>query len=716
MTEGTNRKRILYPLGVTPEPDGVNILVQARGEEAFLLLYEPGAAEPCEKIAFPREDRMGDVWSMFLQREDFSRLEYQIEVDGRMIADPCARKITGRETWGDENRAGLPVRGCMPEEEFDWEGDKRPMIPYSDTILYRLHVRGFTMHPSSGAAHPGTFLGVAEKIPYLKELGVTSVELMPVAEFDEVMTEPVMPGYSGRTVDAAAFREEKFPKTVSFAQAGKAGAAPESEGTDRGMGTAKEAPEADGAVLEKPDGKKRTEAARSEVPTGRINYWGYGPSYLYAVKAAYGSGKEMSPEAEFKTLVKSLHREGMECIIELYLTGKEGPDEVVQALRYWAAEYHVDGFRLSGFPPVALTGESPFLSDIKLFADNWNEVFSRKPAVGYAAPKSGKAPVTEKHLAEYHSGFQDDMRRVLKGDEGMVQSLAWHLRRNPEDFAVINYMANTNGFTMADMVSYDRKHNEKNGEENRDGMDFNCSWNCGEEGPTKKKRIKKLRWQQLKNAYLLLFLSQGTPLLLAGDEFGNSQEGNNNAYCQDNEISWLDWGLLEANRRQMEFVKRLIAFRKAHPVFHMDREPRLMDYRSCGRPDMSYHGEYAWKPEYESFRRQLGVLYWGPYQMREDGSEDNTFYVAFNMHWEPHMFGLPRLPKGEAWYLVCDTSKDSEEGEALLAAEEPLKNQLLGAAPPRSILILQAGKAGEKEKKKKKRKEQSCDAGKSGNP
>ena len=436
----------------------------------------------------------------------------------------------------------------------------------------------------------------------------------------------------------------------------------------------------------------------------RLNYWGYGPSYLYAVKAAYGSGNGISPEAELKTLVKKLHQEGMECIVELYLTGKEAPDQVLEVLRYWVLEYHVDGFHLSGFPPLLLAGESPFLSEIKLFADNWNELLSRRPAVGYLAPKTGKASVREKHLAEYGPSFQENMRRVLKGDEGMVQALAWHIRRNPADHAVINYMANTNGFTMADMVSYDRKHNENNGEENRDGSDYNYSWNCGEEGATKKKKIKKLRWQQLKNAYLLLFLSQGTPLLLAGDEFGNSQEGNNNAYCQDNEISWLDWRLAETNRQQLEFVRGLIAFRKAHPVFHMDREPRIMDYRSCGRPDLSYHGENAWKPEYEAFRRQLGVLYWGPYQLKEDQTEDDTFYVIFNMHWEPHMFGLPRLPQGQEWRIVCDSAKETADGAFSKENELPLKNQLHTAAAPRSILILRAEKK-EPNKKEPKKKE-----------
>ena len=198
-------------------------------------------------------------------------------------------------------------------------------------------------------------------------------------------------------------------------------------------------------------------------------------------------------------------------------------------------------------------------------------------------------------------------------------------RRNPAEYAVVNYMANTNGFTLMDAVSYDRKHNEKNGEENRDGSDYNYSWNCGAEGPTRKKKIVELRKQLIKNAYLLLFLSQGVPLLMAGDEFGNSQDGNNNAYCQDNAVSWLNWKLLETHKDQVEFVKRLIAFRKSHKMFHMDREPRIMDYKSCGRPDVTYHGENAWKPEFENFRRQFGILPGALTQRNRTGRMTRTF-------------------------------------------------------------------------------------------
>ena len=626
MAEYRNRNRILYPLGVTQEENGVHILVQGRAGEVRLLLYRPGEKKPYEEISFDPKYRMGDVWELALDRTDFASFEYNFMIDGKIVTDPNARVITGREKWADRKRAGKPVRGRILSEEFDWEDDVNPETPYAETILYKLHVRGFTAHASSGVSARGTYAGIVEKIPYLKDLGITAVELMPVTEFDEIMM----------SSSGSGFHNAK------------------------------------------------------QEPTGYVNYWGYGPSYLYAVKTAYASRETMSAEGEFKTLVKELHKAGIECIPEMYFTGKELPGEILSVLRYWVEEYHVDGFHLTGFPDLSLAAEDPFLKRTKLFAENWNDVMNRRPKQGYVTPGDGAVSVEEKNLAEYNMQFMEDMRRFLKGDEGMLSAFELRNRRNPMEYAVINYMANTNGFTLMDTVSYDRKHNEKNGEENRDGSDYNYSWNCGAEGPTRKKKIVELRKQLLKNAYLLLFLSQGVPLLMAGDEFGNSQDGNNNAYCQDNAVSWLNWKLLESHKDQVDFVKRLIAFRKAHKMFHMDREPRIMDYKSCGRPDVSYHGENAWKPEFENFRRQFGILYWGAYANRPDGSDDANFYVAYNMHWEPHMFGLPHLPKGAKWRVICNTGAPDAADLLTDGTGKVPKNQMMLAVPPRGIVILES--------------------------
>lgn len=698
MAKFENRNEILYPLGVTQANDETVILVEAEAEEVKLLLFRAGEDEPSGIRSFRKEERVGNVWSMTIKDCDFGQTEYQIEADGNVFVEPCARKITGREQWADAFRRESAVRASMASQLFDWENDSRPELPYSDMILYRLHARGFTRHASSGVKHMGTFAGITEKIPYLKNLGVTSIELLPVTEFNEIM-EPDRRAAVGAVPERGCRRE--IPTTACVKS--------EAEPTGR-----KEMPEpADGKSaseatykkdIPKPaDGKRVSEAAcRKDIPEPangkgisghisdnsiRVNYWGYAPSFLFALKASYGAQVEMTPEEEFKTLVKCLHREAMECLVEIYFTGKEPPGLVLTVLRYWVQEYHVDGFHISGHAPLAMIAADPFLKGVKLLADGWEGVMADRPGRGYLAPGEGTVTVREKHLAECGSRFKEDMRRFLKGDEGMVTALAFHSRRNPPDFGVINYMADTNGFTMMDMVSYDRKHNEKNGENNRDGSDYNASWNCGAEGPTRKKKVLRLRRRQLRNAFLLLFLSQGAPMILAGDEFGNSQSGNNNAYCQDNEISWLDWKLLETNADLYQFVRHLIAFRRRHRIFHMEYEPRIMDYRACGRPDISYHGENAWRPVYEGYCRQLGILYWGPYARKDDGSEDDTFYVVYNMHWEPHVFGLPRLPKGELWHTVFDTSKEGADGYYREGEEPVLKNQVHAVIPPRSIKV-----------------------------
>ncbi len=423
----------------------------------------------------------------------------------------------------------------------------------------------------------------------------------------------------------------------------------------------------------KPFGKKKA--------TGSLNYWGYGGGYYFAPKASYSSGRKKNPIQELKTLVRELHKNRLELVVELYFKGTESPSFVLDVVRFWVREYHVDGIHLIGNVPLQSIGEDPYLSRTKLFATSWDGV------------DKGKV----RHLAEYHDGFMLDMRRFLKGDEDQINRFAINCRKNPERNGIINYMANTNGFTMMDMVSYDVKRNEANGEHNRDGSDYNFSWNCGVEGPTKKKKILELRKKQIRNGMLLLFLSQGTPLLLAGDEFGNSQSGNNNAYCQDNEVSWLNWNLLKTNGDLFQFVKSCIEFRKAHPIFHMKKEAVGMDYLGCGNPDMSYHGVKAWRPEFESFRRQIGVLYCGEYGKKSDGTCDEYFFVMYNMHWDLHEFGLPKLPRKRRWHLVVDTGRE-EKMEFAQAGQEPLlKEQMTYSVEGRSIVVLMGKTYKEKE-------------------
>ena len=606
-------------MGLTRTDGGIHVSAVAAAKACSLLLFvkedkngKEARFREVRNIPFPEEGKTGHVWSMTLNGA-FDDLYYAFEADGKRFSDPYGRSFAGRERWGRLSHAKRLLLSPVAEPEFDWQGDRPLHIPYEDCIVYRAHVRGLTKHASSGTEHRGTFRGVVDKIPYFKELGITTLELLPPVEFQEVM----------------------MPENV--------------EGNPYG----------------------------TSEPTGRLNYWGYAKAGMFAPKASYAD-PGTNPVTEFKYMVRELHKAGLEVVPELYFSGREVPEFVLETVRFWVREYHVDGIHLTGYAPTVLLATDPYLAGTKLWALSWE---AEKPAAG-----------EKKHLGEYNDGFLIDMRRALKGDEEQMSSLIYRNRRNPAETGVLNFMAGTNGFTMMDMVSYDQKHNEANGENNRDGSDYNYSWNCGAEGHVRKKKIQELRSRQLRNAMLLLFLSQGTPVLLAGDEFGNSQNGNNNAYCQDNEISWLNWNLNKWDQALLDFVKHVIAFRKAHPVFHLEQEPRVMDYLACGHPDISYHGVNAWQPEFENFRRQIGILYCGDYAKKPNGENDDFFFVIFNMHWEPHSFALPNLPKNLVWSLAFDTSDSAAGGYYEEGQERQILNQKNYMVPSRSVLVFQGKK------------------------
>ena len=606
-------------MGLTRTDGGIHVSAVAAAKACSLLLFvkedkngKEARFREVRNIPFPEEGKTGHVWSMTLNGA-FDDLYYAFEADGKRFSDPYGRSFAGRERWGRLSHAKRLLLSPVAEPEFDWQGDRPLHIPYEDCIVYRAHVRGLTKHASSGTEHRGTFRGVVDKIPYFKELGITTLELLPPVEFQEVM----------------------MPENV--------------EGNPYG----------------------------TSEPTGRLNYWGYAKAGMFAPKASYAD-PGTNPVTEFKYMVRELHKAGLEVVPELYFSGREVPEFVLETVRFWVREYHVDGIHLTGYAPTVLLATDPYLAGTKLWALSWE---AEKQAAG-----------EKKHLGEYNDGFLIDMRRALKGDEEQMSSLIYRNRRNPAETGVLNFMAGTNGFTMMDMVSYDQKHNEANGENNRDGSDYNYSWNCGAEGHVRKKKIQELRSRQLRNAMLLLFLSQGTPVLLAGDEFGNSQNGNNNAYCQDNEISWLNWNLNKWDQALLDFVKHVIAFRKAHPVFHMEQEPRVMDYLACGHPDISYHGVNAWQPEFENFRRQIGILYCGAYAKKPNGENDDFFFVIFNMHWEPHSFALPNLPKNLVWSLAFDTSDSAAGGYYEEGQERQILNQKNYMVPSRSVLVFQGKK------------------------
>ncbi len=612
---------MVYPYGLTRLKGAIHVSVRARAKSVDLLLYPHGSVAEEEqketvRIPFPETSHIGEVWEMTIRAAGLDAYDYAFEADGRVFPDPCGRSFIGHEVWGDVGNVSKPLRTPIRTRPFDWEGDEPLHIPYEDTIVYRAHVRGFTRHSSSGVRGKGTFQGITGKIPYMKELGITTLELMPLTEFQEVMTSagrPEMPG--------------SRPKA-----------------------------------------------------TGRLNYWGYCPSYLFAPKASYaGAGKD--PVTEMKKLVKALHSAGIELIAEFFLTGEEDPSVVDEAMRYWVREYHLDGMHFIGSAPLSLLADDPYLSGTKLWAGSWSYDDIRRQG--------------EKHLGIYTDVYRDDIRRVLKGDDDLMRTFAGHLTENPSGCAHLNYLTGSNSFTLMDMVSYEKKDNMANGENNQDGSDHNYTWNCGEEGPSRKRSVRALRRRQAANALAILFLSQGTPVLQAGDEFGNSQNGNNNAYCQDNEISWLNWRQVKNNRWLYEYTRSLIAFRKDHPVFHQSRELQGTDALGCGYPDVSYHGAKAWVPEFDVFSRKIGIYYCGACARLKDGSEDNYFYVAYNMYREDGELGLPNLPHDHEWYLFMDTSR-MDEGAFLQdgAGSVPVKDKII-TIPAHTVEIF-IGKVGEK--------------------
>lgn len=602
-----------YPLllGANKTPEGYQFAVEVPGDaDASLVLYLRDSRTPFMEIPFQSEHRTGRVCAMVIPEFSPDAYEYNFKINGEIVPDPCAYSVIGREEFGspaDGDPHGIRC-GFLPEKPYNWKDEKAPDVSFENMILYKLHVRGYTKQRRMAPRKKGTFAGLAEMIPYWRELGINALELMPAYEFMEVS----LPG----------------PKT--------------------------------GLIHER-------------RVRDRVNYWGYLPGYYFAPKRSYCAGKE--PEKEFRDMIRALHGAGIACLMEMFFPAGTNPMIALRALQFWKLYYHVDGFHLIGDGvPLELILRDGVLAECCLMAEGFpiDRIYR------------GQAP-KRRTLARYNDGFLRDMRRFLKSDEDMVRAASRHIRENSGFYGVINYMASQNGFTMNDMVTYNYRHNEENGEENRDGNSYNFSWNCGVEGPTRKAAVRRLREQQLRNSFLLLLFSQGVPLIYGGDEFGNSQEGNNNAYCQDNPVGWTDWRAAAKNKRLHLFVREAIAFRRAHPVLHQARELRSSDERGTGFPDISFHGERAWFLNEENTCRLLGVMYNGAYGVREDGSADDFLYVAFNFHWEARKAALPRLPEGFAWRKAADTSDWEEESCFRLSGETYQKFVEIG---PRAIVVL----------------------------
>lgn len=592
-------------MGVTVIGDEVNFAITAKyGSNCQVVLYEKGKDEEAARIPFENAQVIGNVYAMSVSGLDYSKYYYNFSVDGEIVTDEYAKALSGKKNWG---KACDNLKGIIINDDYDWQQDAPLNIPFDETILYRMHVRGFTKHATSKVKHKGTYLGIVEKIPYLKELGINMIELMPAYEFNEIKKEN------------ATSMKGQF-------------------------------------------------AIESLV----LNYWGYTDGYAFAPKASFAWNSTPGGEVEeFKYLVRELHKNGIEISMEFFFPQGTNPKLILDCLHYWVMEYHIDGIHANCEEAVMRMIETDnLLCTTKIFTysfSNNTDFYSRKSEI--------------RNIANFNDDFMVCARRFIKGDEDMLNTMAYKIKANPPGVAVVNYVANHNTFTLYDTVSYDRKYNEANGENNRDGAVYNYSWNCGAEGDTRKRKIMDLRKRQIKNALCLVFLSQGVPMLYAGDEMCNSQKGNNNPYCLDNEISWTNWNTNAMAKEILEFTKNIIAFRKKHKVLHLSQETRQMDYKSYGLPDMSYHGTKAWYADFSHFNRHFSVMYCGKYALLDKAGEEQDIYIAYNMYWENQEFGVPSARNKKKWHLEFSTDGNKKDCDI----------ERMYEAPGRSISVLVAG-------------------------
>ena len=594
-------------------------------KECGVILYDKEGN--CYRFPFQKEGRRGNLYGLKIDGEGLNNYFYNYYLGDRIVTDPYAWEIQGLEAWGEKR--GRKTRGFLGKRDFDWQGDEPLMIPLNESIFYGLNVRSFTMHKSSGVRNKGTFEGVAEKIPYFRELGITALELMPCYEYDDCMEEQKKPAIL--PLSAAEPLKENSRKEEA---------------------------------LEDQEGEKPI----------RLNSWGFQEGFYFAPKAAYSAGR--SPVTSFKRLVRKLHQNGIEVIMQFYFPPQIGQMYMLEVIKYWVMEYHIDGVRLNGFHiPLRLIAEDAVLKNTKI----WCSYVPGEELPVILNP-SFKNFVTD------NGNFRYDMRRFLKGDEGLINQALYYQRRNPKEHGVVNYMADYDGFSLYDSVCYERKHNEANGEDNRDGAEVNETWNCGAEGESRKKGIDQLRQRQIKNALSFVLLSQGVPFLFGGDEFACSRFGNNNSYCQDNETGWVKWRKTGFAKEILAYTKFLIRLRKSNGILHMKEELLVMDSIGCGYPDISYHGIEAWRPDLSYLSRIVGVLLCGKYSPEKGES----FYIACNMHWESHELALPKLSKSKKWTKIADTFQpvgDFAEGPRESGAESGSGEERGFSINSRSIAI-----------------------------
>ncbi len=685
------------PLGATPVPNGVNFAVFSKhATGVVLVLYRKGESEPMAEIRFPDNYRVGNVYCMTVYDINHRQIEYGLRVFGpydakrghrfnpdEILIDPHAQAITGRGKWRERGELftsgnDFPYRGRIPGHDFDWHGDRTLNHPIEDLVIYEMHVRGFTAHPSSGVRHPGTYGAVVEKIPYLKSIGVNAVELLPVFDFDEFEHNIVVP-----------------------------------------------------------------------PPDAPINYWGYSTVNFFSPKAGFAAGGASEGEIdEFKYMVRELHKAGIEVILDVVFNhtaegNEHGPtlsfkgvdnqtyymltpdgyyynfsgtgntfncnqpaviQFIVDALRHWVFAYHIDGFRFDlasilarredgtplGDPPLLKTiAHDPVLGRTKLIAEPW-DAGGLYHVGGF--PDYGR-------WGEWNGKYRDTIRKFVRSDAGTVPEMMQRLMGSRDLYptrgpiASVNFVIAHDGFTLNDLFSYNDKHNEANGEDNRDGANDNNSWNCGVEGETDDPEILRLRRRMMKNSIAILMVSQGVPMISMGDEVARTQGGNNNGYCQDNEISYLDWTFLETNAEIYRFYQHVIAFRHHHPVLRHGYHLRGEDYQGAGIPDISWYDVDLAADQPVNERLTLAFLLSGKHA-KGGLAEDNDIFVAMNMHWEDQYFSLPQLP-GKRWFVFANTGVDAPYDICEPGEEVRLDDQVNLMLTSRSVIILVAREVDE---------------------
>ncbi len=620
-------------MGLLRERDRATFTFAGEKEDACFVVLVDEKEEQEIRILVPPEYCFGSLRSIQISGIPMDKFYYYYEVNGKKYLDPYARGIAGREVWNEIDRAEKDYRvyATFPNMNFSWDDDKAPEIPKEKMIMYKLHVRGFTMDHAGVGRNAGKFAGVQNKIPYLKELGITTLELMPVYEFEE-MPLPV----------------------------------------------AKELPDYINWKTEMEDVIRPEE---TEEITGKLNYWGYCKGDYFAVKTSYAKNPKKAA-LEYKQLIKNLHENNMECVMEMFFPEDVNHNLVLDALRFWVREYHVDGFHLLGTNlPITAIAQDVWLSRTKIFYTDFQEGDIRKKG-------------TYRNLYIYKEEYQYPIRKILNHMNGDLQEFFNQQRKQREEVGFVNFLASNNGFTLADIFMYNVKHNEENGEGNEDGDSWNFSNNYGVEGPSRKKYVSAMRKRQWRNAMVILMMAQGVPLIMAGDEFGNSQKGNNNAYCQDNPIGWVNWKNKNNYEQELVFLKGLIELRNKYPQLTLKYPFRFQDYLSLGFPDASIHGEHAWISQIDKGRMSLGIMYSGVYGVQEKDEKNMKnapdVYVAYNFYTAPVKLALPKLANKKKWYLVLDSSREENQ---ILKKEQLLKGQQYVPVEPQSICVL-VGKQG----------------------